>query len=581
MNILKNQSSSSLSVSLKWGIFLAGVLILSSCSSSTTDGTTTGQVEVDNNTTGDSSDNNGDQDSNTPIFTSDGSMPVGIPSPEFGIIEKLEDYYQRPDPWNEETPGWYYISQQHPQANNNHAFGTPTAPRATIPDPVPAGSVVVLDGEYNFAPTGYDRIIVDGTESQPVFIIGEPGAVVTRKWQMVASYLIVDGLEFTGLGKIEMRYPSHHIAFRNGEHHNMPGKFGGSGDSATEKVEHIVIYNNKIHSQEGWNEDASNDLDNHAIKFDTWVDLVWVIGNEGYHNGGSFIQVGNKYAGNDLERNRYYYIGGNKLYENRQSPIEIKQSSDIIVSSNTLFNNTRIQSNAAGQGGLYILYGPARIWVINNHIYASNFGIAVGSNSGGEGQGVYIVGNLIHDIAVEAGDAYNSNTAWAPAAVMLAGGQDRYVVNNTILSVDGGIHSPSSPPLQIQGNLIANVSKGYHIFLESSSTFDVSSVVNNAFFQSGNTPSYRLGNAQYSSINEFEGAWGNANDNIESDPLLVAPDTHDFTLSNASPLLDSGIESEVYQAFEGLYGFGIRKDMNGVTRFQGTGWDIGVYELNN
>ncbi len=635
MNISNNQSSSFLFVSLQRVVFLVALLTLSACSSSITssstdeqieaenditdnsnntgNGTTTGQLETDtdnpdnpdnpdnsssnssdqnsgttteqNGTDADTSTNSGSnentQENNTPAVSSNNSMPVGIPAPEFGITEKPEDYYQRPDPWNEETPGWYYISQQHPQANNSHTFGTPTAPRATIPDPVPAGSVVVLDGEYNFAPTGYDRIIVEGTKSQPVFFIAEPGAVVTRKWQVLASYLIVDGLEFTDRGKVEMRYPSHHVAFRNGEHHNMAGKFGGSGNSATEKVEHIVIYNNKIHSQVGWNEDASNDLDNHAIKFDTWVDFVWVIGNEGYHNGGSFIQVGNKYAGNDLERNRYYYIGGNKLYENRQSPIEIKQSSDIIISSNTLFNNTRIQSNAAGQGGLYILYGPARIWVINNHIYASNFGIAVGSNSGGEGQGVYIVGNIIHDIAVEAGDDYNNNTAWAPAAVMLAGGQDRYVVNNTILNVDGGIHSPSSPALQIQGNLIANVSRGYHIFLESSLTLDVSSVANNAFFQSGSTPSYRLRNTRYSSIVEFEAAWNNANNSIEGDPLLVAPDTHDFTLSSTSPLRDAGIESPVYQTFENLYGLDIRKDMDGKTRLQGTDWDIGAYESSN
>ena len=35
--------------------------------------------------------------------------PIGIPAPEFGINEQLSDYYTRPDPWDTEVAGWYYI----------------------------------------------------------------------------------------------------------------------------------------------------------------------------------------------------------------------------------------------------------------------------------------------------------------------------------------------------------------------------------------------------------------------------------------------------------------------------------------
>ena len=567
---------------LKWVIILAAVLTLSSCSGDTNNASSS---VIDTGGTGDTGTGSGGtddgQNGNPPPLPASSTMPLGIPDPGFGINEKLEDFYQRPDPWNEEVTGWYFVSPQHPQASDSNAFGTPQAPRATIPDPVPAGSVVVLDGEYDYAPTGYDRILVNGTASQPVFFIAEPGARITRKWRIEASYLIVDGLEFTERGKIEIRYPSHHVAFRNGEHHDMAGEFGGFGNSATEKVEYIVLYNNKIHSEDGWNQNPSVDLDHHGIKFDSWVDRVWVIGNEGYHNGGSFIQVGNRYAGHDLERNRYFYIGGNTLYENRQSPIEIKQSSDIIISGNLLYNNRRVQTNTSGQGGLAILYGPARIWVINNRIYNSNFGVKAGSNSGGEGQGLYIVGNVIHDISVEPGDSYNSNSAWAPAAVMLAGGDDRYVVNNTIWNVDGGIHSPSSPALQIQGNLIANVFKGYHIFLESNSTLTVSSAENNAFSQQDASVSLRLGNTLYSGIAAFEGAWNNANQNIEGNPELVSPQTHDYALSSTSALVDSGMESDIYQTFEDLYGLDIRQDIRGVARPQNGRWDIGAFEFES
>ncbi len=506
------------------------------------------------------------------------ALPAGIPAPEFGIEERLEDRYTRPDPWDRETPGWYYVHRQHPDASDERSYGTPAAPRATVPDPVPAGSVVVLAGTYDFAPAGYDRIVTRGTAAAPVFLVGEPGAVVTRKWVLEASYTIVEGLEFTDRGKVVLVYPSHHVALRNNEHHHLAGKIGGRGNSDAERVHDVVIYNNKIHSQDGWDQNPDLDLDNHGIKFDAWVDRVWVLNNEGYHNGGNFIQIGDAYGG-DLTRNRYFYVGGNRLYANRQSPIGVKQASDVVISENELFDNRKVQNNAAGQSGIVFQYGPDRLWILFNHIHDSNAGITGGSNSGGTGEGPYIVGNLIHGLRVPPDFSYNPDTGWAPAAVMLAGGNGRYVIDNTIYDVDGGIHTPSSSPVEIHGNLVAEVRLGYHLFLETTAAVTASRASENAFFQTGGPALFRLGSATvHRGVAAMETVWDRAAGNLEADPRLADPAAGDYRPRADSPLVDSGREHDVYRRFYDLYGLDIRRDQAGAARPQGAGWDRGALE---
>ncbi|ADR35798.1 choice-of-anchor Q domain-containing protein [Oceanithermus profundus] len=507
--------------------------------------------------------------------------PIGIPPPEFGIVEKLEDYYTRPDPWDEETPGWYYVQHDHPSASDARIYGTPAAPRATIPDPIPAGSVVVLAGAYAFAPTGYDSILAEGTAEAPVFIVGEEGAVVTRKWRIQSTYLIVDGLEFTGGGRIEIRYPSHHVAFRNGEHHNTVGKFGGGGASPAEYIHDIVIYNNKIHSQEGWNE-GTEDKDNHGIKFGPYTEDVWILDNVGYHNAGDFIQVGDWGDGSTeaLNRARRFYIGRNVAYANRQSALGIKQATDVIVSQNVFYDNKKIQSNVGGQAGIYFLYGPERIWLIYNRIYDSNSGITGGSNSGGTGQEQYLIGNVIYDIAAAPDDDKPPGSAWGAAAIRLNGGQNRYVVDNTIWNVDGGIYSPSNRPLYVHGNVVAGVRGGHHLVIDTKEGANLSRIEGNLFFQPEGSPTFRMGSSTvYTGVSAFEAAWpARVRHNLEADPRFTDITARDFRPQSGSPAIDSGSEHDVYQRFFDLYGLDIRRDAAGTPRPQGAAWDRGAYE---
>ncbi len=506
--------------------------------------------------------------------------PVGIPAPPFGIEEQLDDYYTRPNPWDAETPGWYYIDQYHPNASDNVTYGTPNAPRRTLPAIIPAGSVVEIHGDYDWAPTGYDVLQAEGTAEAPVFVVGGPNARVLRKWVLKSSYTIIEQLEFTEQGKITIVYPTHHIAIRHSNLHHMAGKIGGYGNSDSERVHHIVIYQNQIHSQEGWDANPEVDLDNHGIKISPYAEDVWVLDNVAYHNGGSFIQVGDFANPADNQKVRRFYIGRNTAYANRQSPIGIKQSSDVIISENVLYDNRVIQTNAGTQSGVVFQYGPEYLWIINNVIYDSNSGITAGSNSGGDGEYQFIIGNLIYNLAVAPGYDYNPNTAWAPAAIMLAGGINRYVVNNTMVNVDGGIHCPGSGRVVMTGNIVANVRKGYHVFIEHGSTASASEVRYNVMYQAEESVRIRWGNSTVLDVAALESSHPEqAGQNQEVWPQFTDTTNADFTLQSGSPAVDTGVLSEVYSIFYQRYGRDIARDLNGIARPAGDDWDVGAYEF--
>ncbi len=96
--------------------------------------------------------------------------PFGIPGPDFGIKEthlmyigETYDFGAGPVPYPDAGNGPYthYLDIVHPNAtDNSNPFGSPGIPRRSIPQMLPAGSVVeVHNGPYT-EDTGQDRIII-------------------------------------------------------------------------------------------------------------------------------------------------------------------------------------------------------------------------------------------------------------------------------------------------------------------------------------------------------------------------------------------------------------------------------------
>ena len=93
---------------------------------------------------------------------------IGIPEPQFGANEEVP---AKPSPWNGAVPGFYYVCNDCAgSTDSSNTYGWPSNPRKTIPNTIPAGSVVEIHGNYH---GDYLTLNANGTSGNPVFFIGE------------------------------------------------------------------------------------------------------------------------------------------------------------------------------------------------------------------------------------------------------------------------------------------------------------------------------------------------------------------------------------------------------------------------
>jgi hypothetical protein len=515
--------------------------------------------------------------------------PIGIPAPPFGIEEVAPAV---PSPWASEVPGFYYVNYQ--IGSDNRQYGTPAAPRKTIPsgiERIPAGSVIEVHGTYDFYHGSPYIIHVDGTVSRPVFIRGvDPRSkpLARQGWQVSGSYVIIENIEFgpldaTDPGKLSFVAPVSHGVIR---HCDVHGTLKGGGMSIvsyeTTAVDNVVIWDNAIH--DNGDVHASFDQDVHGIAVTANVHHLWVVDNEIARNSGDGIQIN---AANiaDQPTTHHIYVGRNVSHGNKQSGVWTKQAVDIIFSQNVLYNHRPSNSSPGACAGYQ--YGPERVWFLFNHIYDCDYGIYVGSTSRlGAGLDAYFIGNLIHDIhhsvlRIDGGPApaFNPDTGWSNAAMMLAGGQNSYVVNNTIFDVDAGVNTPAgSAALYLVNNIIGAVTEpqGNHILVEYSSAADISTMHHNLL---EGMVRIRWASRVYD-LAAFQSAFrGQGLGSVNANPLFRDASNKDFRLQAASPAVNAGTADSVYSTFFTLYGIDLSKDIVGTPCPQGAKYDMGAYEL--
>jgi hypothetical protein len=484
--------------------------------------------------------------------------------PEFGIRERAPS---PPDPWVAPTRCFYFVEASHPAASDDdNPLGTPERPRSTVPGDPPPGATVEIRGPYDVGHEGSGALRLRGSAEAPIFIRGAPDAPprITRPWEVVGSYYILEHLEFAdrdgqqagslGIG------PGHHIAVRSLElqgNREAGGMFVWGTENAS--ASQILVRDCRIH--DNGDVDASYDQDVHGIAVARHVEHLWVVDNELYRNSGDGIQINGNRDGEAMTH--HIWVGRNLAWGNKQTGFWTKQASDVVFSENECRDH-RPSNSSFGQC-MGFQYAPERVWFIFNRIHDCDFGIASASdNDLGSGQDSYYVGNVIWDIHHRGG--YNPATAWSNAAIMLAGGTNRWVVDNTIHDVDAGINSPSAGGMvRIEGNIISGLAEpgGHHAFLEFERTAAASTFRHNLLAE---TP--RL-------------AWGGSPPVVEAtvvgDPGFVSPPAN-LDLRPDSPAVDAGTTSSVYETYRQLYGVAIDHDAAGRPRPMGLASDIGAYE---
>ena len=103
--------------------------------------------------------------SSTAALAADWQVTPGVPEPEFGFNEVAPTL---PADWNADKQGFYYIDRTSSNASDSNNYGNPLKPRSSIPSTIPAGSVVVVNGNYS----KFAKITSQGSKDRPVFIKG-------------------------------------------------------------------------------------------------------------------------------------------------------------------------------------------------------------------------------------------------------------------------------------------------------------------------------------------------------------------------------------------------------------------------
>jgi hypothetical protein len=517
--------------------------------------------------------------------------PIGIPD---AWIDPDIPTPSRPADWSSEVAGYYYINNQ--TGSDSYTYGTPSAPRKTFPNPIPAGSYIELEGSYTDAPGDAVELTVNGSSGSPVWIKGvNPNhSKITHTLWPHGQYFIIEDIYFdwstdaagdkaillgTYAGGVEV----HHIMIRNCkmEGDGLNKSYGVSAGQNTSPDQHdIIVYNNEILHHGSMTNTA--DQDAHAVSLGANVYNFWLLDNNIHDCSGDGMQVNADQAGRTATHN--IYAGNNIIYNTRQAGLWSKQATDVVYSSNIVHDIISITDNdSIGIGGQYDCHN---YWIINNTIYNCTTGIGIQSPLGTEIFDVYVIGNLIYHIT----GASQITGGWQPAGIRIHGGDGNgYIVGNTVYDTDSGFVSPKTAgSLYIENNIFSKIQSpnGYNVFIENISS--TTTIQNNVIFQESST-----GGPANETINwagtvydlaSFRATTSKGQNCTSVDPLFVNTSSYaNLSLQAGSPakntaLADTALTMDVYAKFQADFALDIRKDLNTTPRPQGSAWDIGAYE---
>ncbi|MFN8095216.1 MAG: right-handed parallel beta-helix repeat-containing protein [Vicinamibacteria bacterium] len=489
------------------------------------------------------------------------AAPIGVPAPSFGVAEEAPP---PPEPWSSAATSrgfaFYYVCPSCPGAIdllNSH--GHPGHPRASIPSEVAGPAVVVLDGAFD----AKVAFTANGSAGEPVFLTSRDPSQPARLRSLSVergSFLIIERLWIgpRDAGDDDFGFyvaeGASHVALRRselaGNSHRAGGVVVGSwGYRGAGSASQIVIDGNHVHDL--GDVASADDQDAHCVTLNGSSDHVWVTHNRLERCSGDAIQV-------EAQRGRrasihHVYYGANTASANRQSGGWVKNATDVIFSQNVVHD---FAASSGGPGSCFgFQYDAEYVWFLFNEGYRCSIGINIAGADDDPGQYAYVIGNVLHDIHAPTTNPYQSG------AMVIRGGTNVFVVNNTMYDVDSGVNMPpGTPNVYYTNNIIASRRQPgtYDLYVEGRTRVDARNNIfgaNARFSEGGGTRAY-LG-----------------------DPKLVSPATGDFRPQPGSPAVDAGIPSAAYEAFQSRYGLSLAVDHAGRPRPAGAAWDIGAFEL--
>ena len=526
--------------------------------------------------------------------------PIGIPVPSFGIEETyrmydVESARNSALVYKESESGGYYTHYVDWTADGATDSGNPngssTKPRRTIPQNLPAGSVLEIHGgpySGGSAPYGnnYFYISGSGTAEHPIFIRGVGKPIFQHMFgRFSGRYIVIEGFEYldttlTTWGDAANPNGSY-ISIRNNEIHGSDAPSGRAVSIGTSND--LVVYNNHIHQNGLIPYGDGHDF--HGLAVTGTAQRIWIVDNEINGNDGDSIQIddGPGGIGTIGVYPSYVYIGRNKLYNDRENAIDLKYCKHIIVSQNEIYGyntNARVfgcdpnPREIHGSDGTAVLpcnEGGMLSWFIFNDIHDNRIAFRLDDEEDVSPHDIYIIGNLIHRIEGQAFFVYSK--------------QNDYIVANTIYDVGTGFwsyrgsdNSEGQSNHGFYNNIFCKINGGYsdshrtypddYIYIGNSNSANKTYIENNIFYAGGG---YQLGSyndydtvgiLEYHEPDRVKGC-------IEANPLFVDPQNGDFRLLPESPINNmetSDKTQEIFDLFLQLYGIDLTEDIEGIER---------------
>lgn len=559
------------------------------------------------------------------------SIYLGVPDPGFGITDVAPDSATLCTNWpTAATTGCYYIDPGGAGAtNSSNTFGYPNKPRTSVPDPIPAGSLIEVHTTngviYSTAHNSGGGILTcQGTSA--TFALGTAGRAwirgvdnganrptMSRPWVVEGDYctfenMFWDGDQFATVESGFLRFSTaanaSYVVFRNIE---IDGDSGQASSSALMSAgggagvhSYIVWYNNDIHDNgdlAAWLADPDDtDPDAGGIVINRNADHIWVLDTDMYEHTGSCLQIN---AGNTAGFGitlHHIYVAGNVVHNCLQGGFGVKQSEDVVLSQNQSYDHyDRFNSIDGGSPSKCFgwQYSPSRLWIIGNIGHGCSFGmygtVAQAGTDPGVATYVAVVGNILYDIRNEGlvYPVWSPDANFQPSAIMMRvsatteTARTSYIVDNLIESSLAGIYLDQNAGTYIvTGNILANRDEAAgHDMNIPATTHTNGTFTNNLIYSPGDF-SIRVGSTNYTSLASYQAAFGTQGDNyVTSDPSFVDASTHDYHVTGGSPAIDAGIAQDAMRDdFMTRHGVSIYFDIDDVARPQNGTWDMGPYE---
>jgi hypothetical protein len=406
---------------------------------------------------------------------------------------------------------------------------------------LPAGSVVeIRAGAVLTHGKPQWNLTASGSATQPVIIRAAPAPAPTgvpvlegaarpiiraKSVEVSGSYLHIEGLDFDQ-SVVIIATSAHHIALSK-------NRFREAEKSALISVngDDVVITGNEL-----YNRDHGDTSERHGIYLGAGAERMWILDNHLHKFSGSAVQF---CRGNGCKNTppKSIIVARNRMNDLADAGLDVRfLAGDLIVSGNRIDSvpdAIRLSNEDSSS---------TRIWILFNQISQVDHGVHTARTT----SRANILANLFQNCATAIGED--------------AG----HVVNNTIDRVD---HAIATGSLSAVNNLIVNAKLtriGSGILSK-----------NNLFWDdSGAASSPPAGCAQC----------------LVADALLVRTASPSASLGiieglilglkSGSPAINQGAaDSEVYAAFQSLYGLSLSRDLYGTSRPQGGAWDIGAHEF--